>query len=282
MIVAAVITVAGTIGAAWIGLSDTTEDAYVVTGRVYEEQTGKPIAGATIFVEGNRKTMQGVTGDGGIYSVTFSQIPELFNISVHAEGYYPLLNRQLDPHLTTGAGTFNAALKPIGKSDPSSSKDWQDENPDTGNSMPKPAKTPANEFESSVPIKHEEVRINGFVRSDLEVLPGDRLVVKATGLISVGDFIGTVGPDGKATFGSAYNIVQRYPHGALLWRIDDDIWRLCGSKLDVVVQSKGTIEFEVNDREQSNNSEHDFFEVEVFIYRSAQTVSHSILTSTRE
>ncbi|MCP4573870.1 MAG: hypothetical protein GY838_16045 [bacterium] len=88
--------------------------------------------------------------------------------------------------------------------------------------------------------------------SDIIVNPGDRLEFKASGSIRVGAFAGTSGPSGINGY-TAYNRVQGFKHGALLFRIGGSEWVGVGLHLEYEVRSEGRIVFAVNDADPGNN-----------------------------
>lgn len=102
--------------------------------------------------------------------------------------------------------------------------------------------------------------INSFTKTDVKVDPGDVVFIKATGSIKVGPWVGHSGPNGRMSgVGGAdlsfYNIVENLNHAALMYRISgDSTWHFAGEELEFYVQGSGFLEFQVNDRDQANNS----------------------------
>ncbi len=108
------------------------------------------------------------------------------------------------------------------------------------------------EFEVGAAVHKETIALNA----------GDRLEVVANGTVTVGQFLGTVTPRGKekGLFGvpiDEYDIVPKYPHGALMYRLGpDQPWILCGDGCLIKVTKSGimNIEFSINDNNTGDNS----------------------------
>ncbi|HAD97173.1 MAG TPA: hypothetical protein DCG19_07180 [Cryomorphaceae bacterium] len=104
------------------------------------------------------------------------------------------------------------------------------------------------------------LQVNSLTKTDIHVNPGDVIFIKATGSIKVGPWVGHSGPNGRMSgVGGAdlsfYNIIEDMNHAALMCRISgDNTWRFAGEELEFYAQSSGFLEFEVNDRDQANNS----------------------------
>lgn len=90
----------------------------------------------------------------------------------------------------------------------------------------------------------------------------EEISVSATGLVTVGVFLGSVTPDGR-TKGLAgfnigkYNIVPSIPHGAVMYRVSDiGPWKMCGSNCKIKIDKPGSynIEFRINDNNEGDNS----------------------------
>ncbi len=113
---------------------------------------------------------------------------------------------------------------------------------------------------SALPLEQRTLQVSSFVNSDICVTGGETLEIKASGSLSVGDWLGYVTPEGKdqGLFGvslDSYNIVPKYSHGALLCKLTtEDIWRECGSEETFVAGNVGCLEFDINDIEKQNNS----------------------------
>ena len=112
------------------------------------------------------------------------------------------------------------------------------------------------------------LRVNDQLRLDLKVKKQDLIEIKARGSISFGQWIGTIGPDGKGSgvLGislDSYSLIKEFNHGALLvHRSDLGYWEQCGSSYQFTSQQDQilTLTFEVK---KSDNS--GAFEVEVTI-----------------
>ena len=94
--------------------------------------------------------------------------------------------------------------------------------------------------------------------SDIKVRAGDRIVIQATGRVSLGAFTSAAGPDGIRGRKN-YNIVRDkgFRHGMLLARAKkpgvDTPWFAVGSQGEFISPINGYLEFVVNDRARRNN-----------------------------
>ncbi len=108
--------------------------------------------------------------------------------------------------------------------------------------------------------KAYDLNINTYMRSSIDVSPGDLILIKATGSIKVGPWVGHSDPNGRTGgFANAdlshYNIVPEFNHAALLYRMSGESeWQYAGKEIEFYAQSSGFLEFEVNDNDQGNNS----------------------------
>lgn len=115
--------------------------------------------------------------------------------------------------------------------------------------------------------------ININIRSNIKVEPGDEVIIRASGIIKVGTWVGTSGPGGiegnKGVLGvslSDYNYFPNWNHGALVYRFgENDDWKYYDNKKEnrYSVQTSGYIEFRINDKQQSDNS--GAYQVEVIV-----------------
>lgn len=103
-------------------------------------------------------------------------------------------------------------------------------------------------------------KVSDYAKIDIQVLEGSLVTIEASGNIRVGTWVGTVSPEGKSAgvLGislEGYNIVNKFPHGSLIYRIGDEAWKLCGHKCGFVSQISGilSITFEINDKNKTDN-----------------------------
>jgi hypothetical protein len=102
--------------------------------------------------------------------------------------------------------------------------------------------------------------VSGLTRSSAHVEKGQRVRILASGSIKIGGWAGTSQPEGRSSgFAggdlSAYSIVSTYNHAALLYRVAGEAdWLPYGQNCVFRAQRSGNLEFQVNDREQGNNS----------------------------
>jgi hypothetical protein len=121
--------------------------------------------------------------------------------------------------------------------------------------------------------EHHTFNIGGFVETKISLQPGDILKIQASGLIRVGPFVGTSGPkgiDGDKGFAggslAAYNITTSCNHGCLLYRTSSGgQWQCYSEGTSVSIQDGGTLQFQVNDNDQGNNS--GSYKVEITVKR---------------
>lgn len=99
---------------------------------------------------------------------------------------------------------------------------------------------------------------------DVCVLPNQTLVITASGIIKLGNFVGYAGPAGTERglfglpLGDVYDLEHAagMAHGALICKLDTERdWQHCGAVQPFVLtpQTEGCLEFDINDAEQTNN-----------------------------
>jgi|GEM_PF-666999 len=102
-------------------------------------------------------------------------------------------------------------------------------------------------------------RIAGFTRT-IPLQPGDRIGIEAYGNMRLGEHIGTSDPDGRTSGLGGFPIgfwsrVKNLNHGCLLYRITgDQEWQFAGKKMHFTATHPGTLELQVNDNKQDDNS----------------------------
>lgn len=123
-----------------------------------------------------------------------------------------------------------------------------------------PIGSPIEVFMTENANVHDQIEVARFLTTPIKVSPGDEVHIKASGSIKVGSWVGNSLPKGR-TSGllsadiSAYNIVPKFNHAALLYRISGDSqWQFAGEDIEFIAQRDGYLEFEVNDIDKSNNS----------------------------
>ena len=103
-----------------------------------------------------------------------------------------------------------------------------------------------------------------LILSDYERIPLDRgdivEILEITGKQDFGPMVGLIDYKGKnnGLFDlslSRYNLIEKYPHGAAMFKISNSTtWKqLHFGKLTTNVNSNVSLEFEINDKEKSNN-----------------------------
>jgi eukaryotic-like serine/threonine-protein kinase len=126
---------------------------------------------------------------------------------------------------------------------------------------PTPTTRPAGAAASTLrttplPVATATHAVSGATKSGLLVQKGQTIQVSASGTITVGSFVGSVPPSGtNQPFLEQYDLVTDHPHGALLCRLDSETtWRLCSTSFRFVAPLDGELLYEINDKEQANNT----------------------------
>lgn len=89
--------------------------------------------------------------------------------------------------------------------------------------------------------------------TNIELSVGDKIIFRANGTIVLGLFAGSTNPDGIDGFRS-YSKVPEFRHGSLIGRIGNGDWFIVGSQQEIVAQTAGELQLQVNDDDPSNNS----------------------------
>lgn len=176
-----------------------------------------------------------------------------------------------------GAQTTNAANTPQSAASPNPhppgiktgatpvNANQQSEPPDAS---PTPATTPPEPDDSPTPVTPRiikgpfpvEFSVNKYQKTTVCVTAGTRLQITAGGVISFGPNIRFADPNGKDTLMGFVPIDRQYykenfPFGALMCKLDSEReWQMCGVQKSFAAAVAGCLEFEVNDREQRDNS----------------------------
>ncbi len=97
------------------------------------------------------------------------------------------------------------------------------------------------------------LKITGFTdKTHLNLSPGGKVKLKASGSVKLGVFAGTSGPAGVNGF-RAYNVVANLPHGALIGRFNGGEWFLIGRGGTFTAPKGGTLRMIINDKDRRNN-----------------------------
>lgn len=108
-------------------------------------------------------------------------------------------------------------------------------------------------------------------KSKVKIEKGDDVIIKASGTIKVGTFVGNSTPIGleRGVFGlslSDYNYFKNQNHAALCFRLGEgDSWKFYDKESKFNVQEDGYIEFMINDNIQTDNS--GAYKIEVTVIR---------------
>lgn len=114
------------------------------------------------------------------------------------------------------------------------------------------------------------VSVNDFsATNEVCVRKGDRVKVNASGMITTGEFVGILSPEGKESFqllgitapiDPLWDIVPEFPHGVLMFRIADSTWSATEGWMDYAAtkgftaERSGCLEFDINDNDNSDNT----------------------------
>lgn len=97
------------------------------------------------------------------------------------------------------------------------------------------------------------LKITGFTdKTHLNLAPGEKVTLKASGSVKLGVFAGTSSPAGVDGF-RAYNVVSNLPHGALIGRFTGGQWFLVGRGGTFTAPKGGTLRLIINDKDRRNN-----------------------------
>lgn len=119
--------------------------------------------------------------------------------------------------------------------------------------------------------KTHTISVRNFVaNSQVCVRKGDRVVIAADGIVTVGVNVGTVSPEGKEYFLAAgliqtpidmkYDIVPEFPHGVLMYRFANTTlaanagWTSFAASKNFQADRTGCLEFDINDAVNNDNS----------------------------
>jgi len=106
------------------------------------------------------------------------------------------------------------------------------------------------------------LKVSGLISKTLKFHREGTIVIKATGQIRTGNFVGFSTPDGvdKGLFSfpiDGFNLIPSYNHAALLYRFDNETnWRYWKEVKTFPTNGRQYLDitFEVNDNDQGNNS----------------------------
>ena len=111
--------------------------------------------------------------------------------------------------------------------------------------------------------------VNRFVNTRIVIQRGDKLTIRAAGLVSFGFLAGPGGPQG-ILFNPDYNYFPDLTHGCLIARVRntgaEDEWAYVGPGVSVISEVPGILELDVNDNDPDNNVGE--FRVEVSLCRA--------------
>ncbi|MEL7003340.1 MAG: serine protease [Bacteroidota bacterium] len=110
----------------------------------------------------------------------------------------------------------------------------------------------------------------------LDVIKGDKIIIEVEGSITLGEWVGMGGPEGKKSgvFGmslASYNLIRSFPHGSVLVGglpgQESNEYKFCGKKLQVDIYRDQTLnlKFLINDKDRTDNN--GFFDVKIYVDR---------------
>jgi hypothetical protein len=115
----------------------------------------------------------------------------------------------------------------------------------------------------------QKLGVSAFTKTKICFTKGNIVTIEASGLIHVGPWVGKSDPDGReyGVFGitlERYSIDTTITTSALMYRLSgDERWKFAGKRRRFIAERDGCLEFEVNDKDKSNN--YGEYEVEVTI-----------------
>lgn len=102
-------------------------------------------------------------------------------------------------------------------------------------------------------------RVNNWVSTGIPIKRGDKIVIKASGKVKFGGYVGSGGPEGIVGVSSNYNYFDNIRHGSLIVRVRQpgpntwEGWIYAGTGGETISKDAGILEFDVNDNEPENN-----------------------------
>jgi hypothetical protein len=124
--------------------------------------------------------------------------------------------------------------------------------------------------------------LHSLLNTGLRIQAGDRIQLKATGTVRLGENIGSAGPDGKGFFLAlgvlpmeihpSYNLIPAWPHGSLIGRVfvpgegTREGWSYIGSGKEIRATRSGILELNLNDTQPEDNL--DDFQVSVKVCKA--------------
>ena len=105
------------------------------------------------------------------------------------------------------------------------------------------------------------LKVNSLVTKTVKFDKQGTVVVKASGQINVGFFVGVSAPDGRdiGSFGfspAAYNLVPSMNHAALMYKLNDEVsWHYCGKECSFSTGGNQSVNliFNINDSKPGDN-----------------------------
>ncbi len=114
----------------------------------------------------------------------------------------------------------------------------------------------------------ETYYVNSYVNTKINLEPGDKISIRASGEVIFGPSVGGAGPEGKTAFmfgllplpiDPSLNFFAQVPHGCLIGRVKRDGdrsregWFYLGTGRERIVEEPGTLELNVNDTYPADN-----------------------------
>ena len=126
----------------------------------------------------------------------------------------------------------------------------------------------ANRLTGTLAVESRVTRTRIFLNK------GDKVSLRAKGVVRVGSFAGYSGPNGIDGF-TAYNITSNAKHGALVYQIDlDPDWYPVGEFKTITAHKTGWLRLGVNDNDADNNE--GYYEVEYSINNSSNGTTTNV------
>lgn len=105
-------------------------------------------------------------------------------------------------------------------------------------------------------VQYNTWRVNSLKSAtDVIIKKGQKVSLFADGKVKVGDFIGSVTPEGKKGY-AIYSIEKTLNHGCLMARIGKGKWMYVGYTKKFIAETSGKLQLRVNDKFPDNNNGH--------------------------
>ncbi len=114
-------------------------------------------------------------------------------------------------------------------------------------------------------LEYRYERIEGYeTLTTIYLNEGDKVLMEASGQISLGYFAGKGGINGIDGYESeSYTPIKGFKHGSLLYKIGAADWELVPEEKTFIVKKGGNLKFMINDSDSGNNSGHFLVDIKI-------------------